>query len=329
MKKIIIFLCITSSLIFFFFSCQNNDVNYNIDIRKKNVSTPEKFVIKKLLPKKIKQKKLIYTNTLKGNIPSIKTSELASTGLLIDFDTKEVLWAKNHTKQIPIASMTKMMTLLVAMKLIKVKKLPLNVLIPVSKTSANIGGSQLYLDVRERFPLIDLLKGIAIKSANDASELVAEILGGGSSKDFVKKMNFQAKQLNLNNTCFYNVHGLPVQNGKDNYSTCIDLYHISEELLKNPLLMKWASTKVDYIKQNKKYPILKDRMLDNHNRVIGKQGIDGLKTGFTNNAGFCIAITAKNNNKRLIGVVTGFKRRKGSDGRDAFILKLLEWGYKQ
>ena len=164
-----------------------------------------------------------------------------------------------------------------------------------------------------------------IKSANDSAELVAEYLGNGDRETFVEMMNKRAGELHLSNTHFYNPHGLPNGNGpkrQENYSCAESLAYMAEMLLRYPVAVKMASTWKDHIREGKK------RFdLVNHNKLVSYcPGVDGMKTGFTNKAMFCIAVTCKRNNRRLIAVVTGFPSWRT---RNKFVSKLLNWGYKR
>jgi len=267
--------------------------------------------------------KFIYNYAVQGNIPGLAASKNATSGILVDLGTRKALWAKNPKKSMPIASMTKMMTLLLAMEAIdKHENISLDTPVKVSVSAFRIGGSQVYLDPKETFPLRDLLKTVAIKSANDSAQLVAEFIGGGDSFLFVENMNNRAKELNMPGTRFFNPHGLPGDSSKeDNVSSPEGLALLAEELLKRKLAVEWASTWSYTFRAKTK----KAMFLTNHNRLIKScPGVDGMKTGFIRRSGYCTTVTCKRGSTRLVAVVTGFKARKE---RDKFVKKLLDWGY--
>ncbi len=246
---------------------------------------------------------------------------LCGTGILVDPTTRKVLWAKHADRAVPVASMTKMMTLLLTEEAIAAGKVGRDTVIPVTVEAYKIGGAQVWLDPRESFPLSELEKTIAIKSANDSAYLVGEYLGGGDMAAFVAAMNARAKQLGMAHTRFYDAHGLGDDKGHDNLSSAHDMVLLAEQLLHYPEVMRLAATRTDTFRNGK-------LDLKNHNNLVFNQvpGVDGLKTGFTNKAGFCVTVTCERGGRRLIGCVTGFKSHRD---RDAFCKALLDWGYKQ
>ena len=276
--------------------------------------------------KTLKSAPLSYKGTLFGNIKSISQSKGVKYGILVDMDSGKVLWSKNSKKGVPIASMTKMMTVLLIMDDIAEGKITPTTQIRVTKKASQVGGSDVWLDPRESFPLNELLKAIVIKSANDAAHLVAENSGGGDISKFIKRMNLKAKKMGLKSAYFANPHGLPIRGGKDNSASCEDLVHVANTLLNYPSIVKLSSTKLAYLPR--KIGKVKKTQLLNTNKLVRKGviGVDGMKTGYTNNAGSCIAITCKRNNRRLIAVLAGCSSSKL---RDSFATKLLDWGYKQ
>lgn len=272
-----------------------------------------------------------YAYAVDGNIASIPLSQSATSGILVDLDTRTVLWAKNPRKPFPIASMTKIMTALLAYEDVLEAKngVTLDTMIPVTRTAMKIGGSQVWLDPKETFSVTDLLKAVSIKSANDAAYLIGEYFGGGDVNSFVSKMNAKAKAFNMKSTKFYNPHGLPgATSSQDNVSSPEDMAFLAEHTLEHRQLMEWAATnKTDFREPGTKGYI----SLENHNHLIvgGKNecpGVDGLKTGFINRSGFCITVTCKRNNRRMVVMVTGFPSAKE---RDTFVRKLLDWGYSR
>jgi D-alanyl-D-alanine carboxypeptidase len=242
-----------------------------------------------------------------------------NTGILVDPVSRKVLWAKGADRAVPIASMTKMMTMLLIEEAIAQGKITRETIIPVSKAAYEIGGSQVWLDPRESFPLHELLKAVAIKSANDAAYLVGEYLCDGDIDTFVARMNARARELGMNHSSFYDAHGLGDAQKRNNLSSAYDMALLAERLLDYPEVIKMASTRMDSFRNGK-------TELRNHNNLVFNRvnGVDGLKTGYTKASGFCVTFTCKRNGRRLIGCVTGFKTAKD---RDAFCRALLDWGY--
>ena len=266
---------------------------------------------------------LNYKHAIMGNILELPGSKNAKSGILVDVGSRNVLWSKNPKQGAPIASMTKMMTLLLAMEDIRAGKVQLNTRVKVTKAAYLIGGSQVYLDPRETFTLGELMESMAIKSANDSAYLVGEFIGHQDMAGFVARMNQRAKELNMPATHFINPHGLP-DNKKNSISSPEGLVLLAERLIEYPQILKWTSTRTAIFrpKTNKHH-----QLMTNTNKLISScHGVDGLKTGYTQTAGFCITVTCLRNGKRLIAVVTGFKSSKE---RNAFVKKLLDWGYKR
>ncbi|OGV53913.1 MAG: hypothetical protein A2X49_15660 [Lentisphaerae bacterium GWF2_52_8] len=270
-------------------------------------------------------KPFIYKNAVKGDIPGLPAFPKDGTGILIDLDTRQVLWSKGSREGVPIASMTKMMTLLLALEKIDAGKVNMDEMVQVSVAATKIGGSQVYLDPKESFPLRDLLKTVAIKSANDSAYLVSEHLGGGDVQTFVNEMNKRARELKMPSSKFFNAHGLPGNTAsEDNLGSAEGMAILAEHLLEHPQAVQWASTKIDSFREktNKAYQVI-----SNHNHLVGNcPGVDGMKTGWIQRSGFCVTATCKRGGRRLVAVVTGFKGRRE---RDAYVSKLLDWGYRQ
>ncbi len=249
----------------------------------------------------------------------LKNEAQCKTGIIVDLGTRQVLWAKNANKRVPIASMTKMMTLLLAEEDILAGRVAREQNIPVTVAAYKIGGSQVWLDPKETFPLHELLKTIAIKSANDSAYLVAEYLGKGDVTAFVARMNKRAAELKMQDSVFYDPHGLGDDQKRHNLSTAYDMVVLGERLLDYPEVMRFAGMRTDTFRNGK----LDLRNMNNlvFNRV---PGVDGLKTGYTQAAGFCVTFTCLRNGRRLIGCVTGFSSSKE---RDNFCKALLDWAY--
>jgi D-alanyl-D-alanine carboxypeptidase (penicillin-binding protein 5/6) len=230
--------------------------------------------------------------------------------------------------------MTKMMTALLAFEDIKTREdLDFSTPVQVTQTAMKMGGSQISLDIRESFTMGELLKTIMIVSANDSAQLVADFLSGGDSFAFVQRMNQRAKELELPMTMFFNCHGLPGYTpAEDNISSPEAMTILAEELLQYPEAIQWASTKLDYLpRKNLKNPGApkEPTMLRNHNKLVGScPGVNGMKTGYIKRSGFCVTATCERGGKKMAAVAagTGFKTQKE---RDAFVSKLLDWGYKR
>jgi D-alanyl-D-alanine carboxypeptidase (penicillin-binding protein 5/6) len=292
-------------------------------LSNKNISKNSKI---KTVVSKIKRKKLNYSKAVYSKISSIPELSNVKSGILVDTSNGKVLWSKNSKKVVRIASMTKIMTILLVYDALASGVLNLEDNIKVTREASKVKGGGIWLDTRETFKLKDLMKAAFIKSANDAAFLLGQTVGDGNIDNFIKAMNKKAKSLGLNNTKYYNPHGLPERSGHDNVSTCEDLVYLGEELIGNyPQVLKLSSTKIDYVPR--KVGKVKKTMLTNTNKLIriSYKGVDGLKTGYTKKAGFCIILTCLRNNKRYIAVLTGCKSSKI---RDTIGKKLLDWASK-
>lgn len=246
-------------------------------------------------------------------------AEEAKSAILIERDTGEILFDDNAHEQLPPASMTKMMTMLIIMEAIDEGKLTLDEQIRVSEYAASMGGSQIFLEAGEEMTVDDLLKAIAIGSANDASVALAETIAGSESA-FVDQMNEKVKELGLENTTFENTTGLPAEN---HYSTAHDMSVIARALLKHEQITEYTSIYEDYLRQGTD----DEFWLVNTNRLIKfYDGVDGLKTGFTNEAKYCLTATARKNDMRLIAVVMGAPSPKE---RNSIISQMLDYGFSQ
>lgn len=246
-------------------------------------------------------------------------AEEAKSAILIERDTGEILFDDNAHEQLPPASMTKMMTMLIIMEAIDEGKLALDEQIRVSEYAASMGGSQIFLEAGEEMSVDDLLKAVAIGSANDASVALAETIAGSESA-FVDQMNEKVKQLELENTKFENTTGLPADN---HYSTAHDMSVIARALLKHERITEYTSIYEDYLRQGTD----DEFWLVNTNRLIKfYDGVDGLKTGFTNEAKYCLTATARKDDMRLIAVVMGAPSPKE---RNSIISQMLDYGFSQ
>jgi D-alanyl-D-alanine carboxypeptidase (penicillin-binding protein 5/6) len=244
----------------------------------------------------------------------------------VEPSTGKVLWSVNPKKAMPIASMTKMMTALLAAEALREGEVSMNEPVRVTKAASRIGGSDIWLDPRETISFGNLFKAMMVKSANDAAYLIAQRLGGGSASNFVEKMNDRAKRLGLKRARFHNPHGLPEKKLGENLDSPEELAFLASVLAKYPEVLKLSSTKIDYIPR--KVGKNKRTQLVNTNRLVrsGCPGVDGMKTGYTKKAGFCLTVTCERKGRRLVAVMTGFSSSKE---RNRFAAKLLDWGYKR
>lgn len=260
--------------------------------------------------------------TTVSNTAFAKSKPNYKAAILMDGETGQVLSEYNAHKQVIPASIVKMMVLLLVMEHIEAGKLHLSDIVTVSAWASKIGGHQVYLAEGETFTLSELLKAVAISSANDASTAIAEYLAGDTDA-CVKMMNIRAKELEMENTTFANVHGLPPGKGqKENYTTAYDIALLARELLKYPQLFTWTSTIEDTFRNG-------TFTLTNTNRQLIRKyrGVDGLKTGFhSRGAGFNVCVTAKRGDRRLIAVVMGAERKVD---RYRAVVELLNRGFNQ
>lgn len=241
------------------------------------------------------------------------------SAILMDADSGTIIYEKNSHQKLPPASMTKIATMLLVMEAIDKGKISLKDPVRISEHAASMGGSQIFLKPGENMTVDDLLKGVAIASGNDASVAFAEHLGG-SEQGFVQMMNERVKQLGLKDTHFGNPNGLTIAN---HYSSAYDMAMLSKELLKHPLITKYTGLYQDYLRKNTEKPF----WLVNTNKLVRfYQGVDGLKTGFTSEAKFCLTATAKRNDFRIIAVVMGEPDVKT---RNKEVTGLLDYAFNQ
>ena len=247
----------------------------------------------------------------------IKLGENAKSAILIESTTGKIIFEKNAQEELPMASMTKMMTLLLIMENIDNGNLKWDEIITASEHAASMGGSQIFLEPGEKMTVEDLVKGICIGSGNDASVAMAERIGGTEEK-FVSMMNKKAKELGLKNTNFVNACGLDTDN---HYSSAYDMAMIAKELVKHKKILEFTGTYEDYLRKNTPNSF----WLVNTNKLVRYySGVDGLKTGYTKEAGYCITTTAQKDNMRLISVVMG---EPSSKIRNSETISMLEYGF--
>ncbi|WP_110111213.1 D-alanyl-D-alanine carboxypeptidase family protein [Bacillus sp. CGMCC 1.16541] len=250
------------------------------------------------------------------------TSELvdkAKSAVLVERDTGEILYDKNSKQQLPPASMTKIMTMILIMEALDTGKITLTDKVRTSEYAASMGGSQIFLEPGEEMTVNEMLKGIAIGSGNDASVAMAEHIAG-SEEQFVKMMNDKVNELGLKNTKFQNPTGLPTSN---HYSTAYDMAMMAKELLKYEDITNYTGKYEDYLRENtdKKF------WLVNTNRLVKfYDGVDGVKTGYTSEAKYCLTATAKKGNMRVIAVVFGADTPKDRNNQ---VTKMLDYAFSQ
>ncbi|GAA0780203.1 D-alanyl-D-alanine carboxypeptidase family protein [Hathewaya limosa] len=243
----------------------------------------------------------------------------ARSALLIEPSTGKILFEKNKDEQYAPASVTKVMTMLLTMEAVDSGKIKLKDKVTVSENAKKMGGSTMLLDTGEVRTVEELLKGVGIASGNDAAVALGEYLAG-SEDAFVQKMNKRANELGMKNTTFKNCTGLPIEGHK---STANDISKMSMELLKHPQILKYTGTYMETISEGRKSPI----ELVNHNKLVRFfKGCDGLKTGFTNEAKYCISATATKNHVRMLCVIMGAPTYKIRN-RDASAL--MNYGFSK
>lgn len=246
--------------------------------------------------------------------PVLQTT--AESAVLMDPITGKILYEKNPDKQLPPASVTKVMTLLVAMEAIEKGKVKLTDKVVTSENAWKMGGSQIYLEPGETMSLETMLIAIAVGSANDACVAVAEHIAG-SHEGFVAMMNQKAKDIGCINTNFVTTYGLPA---KGHYTSARDLGKMMREALKHPLFQKLTSIKRFDLRDGK-------FILNNTNKLLWwYTGVDGGKTGWTNEAKYCLASTAERDGLRLIAVVLATPEQN-SHFRES--MKLYNYGFAQ
>ncbi|MCM3714808.1 D-alanyl-D-alanine carboxypeptidase [Alkalihalobacillus oceani] len=249
----------------------------------------------------------------------VQLAENATSAIVIERDTGKVLFEKNSHEKLPPASMTKIMTMLLIMEAIDEGSLSYDDTVRTSEYAASMGGSQVFLEPGEEMTVSDMLKAIAVASGNDASVAMAEHIGG-SEEEFVNMMNEKARELGLENTHFMNSNGLPAE---DHYTTSYDLAMISKELLKYEDITKFTSIYEDYLRAD-----TDDKFwLVNTNKLVRfYPGVDGLKTGFTREAMYCLTATAEKNDMRVISVIMGAPTPKD---RNAQVTSMLDYAFNQ
>lgn len=247
---------------------------------------------------------------------AVDLAKNSKSAILIESTTGKILYEKNSNEKRSPASMTKMMTLLLTTEALENGKIKLDDMVHVSKNASSMGGTQIFLKENSEISVETLLKGISIASANDAAVAVGEYIGG-TLDNFVSMMNNRCKELGCKNTEFKNPHGLDEEG---HLTTAYDMSLIARELVKHESVLKLTSAYEDNISVSGE-----NHWLVNTNKLIRfYKGIDGLKTGYTDNAGYCLTATMNKNNMRLISVVMGSDTK---DNRSSDTIGMLEYGY--
>ena len=241
----------------------------------------------------------------------------AKSAILIDNATGKVLFEKNVDEKLAPASMTKIGSMLLIMEAIDNGNLSLDDQVTISEEAANMGGSQVFLEAGEFYTVDALLKSVAVASGNDAVVALAEKIAG-SQDEFVEMMNKRFKELGASNTNFVNAHGLDAEG---HYSTARDMAIIAMELLKHEKILEYTSIYEEYLEKNDG---TKTWLVNTNKLVRFYDGVDGLKTGYTTTAGYCLTATAKKDNFRLISVVMG---EESTESRSSDTVKMLNYGF--
>lgn len=258
---------------------------------------------------------VILLLSLPMNVGAVSDSDItAPSAILVDSENFNILYEKNSHEQRSVASITKVMTVLLIMEDIESGKISLTDTVTASAHAASMGGSDIWLEEGEQMSLDDMLKATLVASANDAAVALAEYTEG-SEDAFVKRMNTRAKELGMKDTVFKNCNGLDEEG---HISSAYDVALMSAELIKHTKVFDYTSIWLDFLRDGKTQIVNTNKLLKSYN------GITGLKTGTTDDAGSCISATAKRDGLSLIAVVLGSD--SGTDRfKDASIL--LDYGF--
>lgn len=244
----------------------------------------------------------------------------AKGAVMVDADTGQVLFQQDAHDELPLASVTKIMTMLLVMEAVDDGKIDLTDEVTISQRAASMGGSQMYMEAGEAHTVEELLKGVAMASANDGCVALAEYVAG-SEEIFVERMNKKAEELGMRDTHFVNTNGLPVA---DHYSSAYDIAIMSMELYKHEKTREWFTTWQDTMTVGLPGKE-KEFGLTNTNKLIRQyQGCNGIKTGYTADAGYCLSASATREDTHLIAVVLGCET---SDKRNQEVSKILDYGF--
>ena len=258
-----------------------------------------------------------------GRLPKGLSQYQFKAGILVDLDSRKGLWQQNSKTSVPIASLTKLLTIYTAFEELENREdITLNTRVTVSLECANADKVKMNLKPGEKIPLNELFIYAMLRSANDAAHLISEYFGNGENDLFIKKMNRCAYKIGMTDSQFFNANGLPIygktpEETKMNTASCLDMVKLIDRIYDYPKILQYTSLR----EVNTPYGVIR-----NGNRLLGSvQGMEGLKTGYTNAAGNCLAFSCRKNGRRLVGVVTGFAKRQNCFD---FTAKLLDWGFR-
>lgn len=255
-------------------------------------------------------------DTTTAGLDELILTQDAKSAILIEPTTLAVIYEKNADNARPPASMTKIMTMTLIMEALKDGVLSMDQMLTCSEHASGMGGTNIYLEPGEKMSVEDLLKSVAINSANDAAVVFAEAIGG-TEENFVAMMNRKAKAIGCKNTVFKNANGLPEAG---HVSSARDMALMGAFLINNyPEILKYTSIYEDYVRENSN----KRFWLVNTNKLVKfVEGVDGLKTGWTDEAGYCLTATIKKDGNRFIAVCMGNSTTKT---RNAEIMAMLNY----
>ncbi len=260
---------------------------------------------------------LPYTTKVASADNGRKFDTVGKSAYLVDYATGTVLYARNENERLPIASMVKIMTANLVLEAIDRGEISLDDEVLVSENAASMGGSQVFLDKDSTHKVSDLLRSVIVASANDSCVALAEHIDGSTQK-FVSRMNARAKELGMQNTQFVNCTGLPAPGG---YSSAKDASVMFGELIKHPTFFEYASVWMEDFK----HPSGRTTSISNTNKLVRfYKGCDGGKTGFTNEAKFCLTATAKRDDMRVIAVLIG---ADSSKNRNAAVSAMFDYAF--
>lgn len=272
-----------------------------------------------MLKRKILSTILIITLFLNPKFSHGQIDINAKSALLMDYNTGEIIYSIEKDERLPPASITKIMTLLISMEALNSSKINLDDQVRISENASKAIGTTVYLDHGEIQSVENLIKAIAIRSANDAAVALAEHIGG-SENAFVELMNKRANELGMKNTSFKNASGLP---NEDHYSTAYDIALMSKELMKHEKAIEYLNIYMEDIKVGKTKTSIQTMV--NTNRLIKDyNGGNGIKTGYTGEAKHCISASAKRGDLQLIAVLLG---SESSKTRFEDAKRLLDYGF--
>lgn len=320
MKKIILLLMLSILLIPCYAKAE--EINNNTEIQEENITENRESNINEESTDiehntiDINDKKN-NTNTEENINSDTSLIPNATAGILMDATTGEIIFEKNKDEKLAVASMTKMVAQIIILESIESGKIKWNDIVTASANASGMGGSQIYLTTGEEMTVEDMMKGISMASANDATVAMAEFIAG-SEVEFVEMMNKKVKDLGLKNTFFKNCTGLDEEG---HYSSAYDMAVIARELLKHEKILEFSSVYEDYLREDTDNKF----WLVNTNKLVRfYEGADGLKTGHTDAAKYCLAATAKRDDFRLIAIVLG---EDNSGVRNSETMSLLDYGF--